>query len=111
MKDIALTLFPEMFSGPLGHSLASTALKDGIWSLETMNYRDFAADKHRTVDDKPYGGGTGMVLKADIVGQTIDAAIDKLTNAQLIITTPRGTWLDQAMAQELAGKDLIIACG
>jgi tRNA (guanine37-N1)-methyltransferase len=70
-----LTLFPEMFPGPLGHSLAGTALKKGIWALDTVNIRDFATDKHRTVDASPYGGGVGMVLKPDIVHAAIEFAL------------------------------------
>ncbi|NNC72964.1 MAG: tRNA (guanosine(37)-N1)-methyltransferase TrmD, partial [Sphingomonadaceae bacterium] len=71
-----LTLYPEMFPGPLGHSIAGRALGDGKWSLETLQIRDFAADKHHTVDDTPAGGGAGMVMKADVLGAAVDAALE-----------------------------------
>ena len=71
-----LTLFPEMLPGPLGHSLAGRALQDGVWSLETINLRDFATDRHRSVDDLPFGGGAGMVMRPDVVARAIDAASD-----------------------------------
>lgn len=111
MKAIVLTLFPEMFPGPLGHSLAGTALKNGLWSLEALNIRDFATDKHRTVDDSPYGGGAGMVLKPDVVDATVEAAKVKLPGATLIYTSPRGVPFNQALVQDLSQKDLIILCG
>ena len=69
-----LTLFPEMFPGPLGHSLAGRALEEGRWRLEAINLRDFATDRHRTVDDVPFGGGAGMVMRPDVVARAIDAA-------------------------------------
>jgi tRNA (guanine37-N1)-methyltransferase len=108
---IALTLFPEMFPGPLGHSLAGTALKKNLWSLEAINIRDFTKDKHRTVDDSPYGGGTGMVLKADIVDAAIEHAKAKLPNAKTIYLTPRGMTFNQSMAESWKNHDLIILCG
>lgn len=108
---MALTLFPEMFPGPLGHSLAGTALKKNLWSLETLNIRDFAADKHRTVDDSPYGGGVGMVMKPDVVDAAIEAAKAKLPDAALIYTSPRGIPFNQSLAQEFSQQSLIILCG
>ncbi len=108
---IALTLFPEMFPGPLGHSLAGTALKNGLWSLEVLSIRDFAIDKHRTVDDSPYGGGVGMVMKPDVVDSAIEAAKAKLPDAILIYTSPRGVPFNQKLAQELSQKNLILLCG
>jgi tRNA (guanine37-N1)-methyltransferase len=108
---IALTLFPEMFPGTLGHSLAGKALKDGIWSLETMDIRVFATDRHRTVDDSPYGGGTGMVLKPDIVSAAIEAAKVKLPNARLVYTSPRGRPFTQKMAETFKNRPLIVLCG
>lgn len=112
LRALALTLFPEMFPGPLGYSLAGQALRDGIWSLKTLNYRDFTEDKHQTVDDRPYGGGTGMVLKPDIVGRAIDAAKTHLPHAQIILTTPRGEPFSQKIAQEFSqAKELIFVCG
>jgi len=73
-RAITLTLFPEMFPGPLGVSLAGKALEKGIWSLSSLNIRDFSTDKHSTVDDSPYGGGTGMVLKPDVVDRAVEGA-------------------------------------
>jgi tRNA (guanine37-N1)-methyltransferase len=109
----ALTLFPEMFPGPLGHSLAGTALKKNIWSLETVNIRDFATDKHKTVDDSPYGGGTGMVMKPDVVHAAIEHA--KLSTQHsvpiLIYLTPRGVPLTQRLVEKLSREHLVILCG
>ena len=70
-----LTLYPEMFPGPLGHSLAGKALQEGIWSLETVQIRDFATDRHRSVDDTPAGGGAGMVMRADVLARAVDHAL------------------------------------
>lgn len=110
-KVIALTLFPDMFPGPLGQSLAGTALKNGLWSLEVMDIRAFATDKHRTVDSSPYGGGTGMVLRADIVDAAVSAAKAKLPDATVIYPSPRGKVLNQALVEALKPLDLIIVCG
>src|SRR5271167_4234653 len=86
-----LTLFPEMFPGPLGHSLAGRALATGIWALETVDIRAFASDKHRSVDDAPFGGGAGMVMRPDIVDAAIRAGRDpEHTSEPLIYFTPRG---------------------
>ena len=104
-----LTLYPEMFPGPLGQSLAGKALADGIWSLATYNIRDFATDKHRSVDDTPAGGGPGMVLRADVVA----AAIDGTANGTPILAmTPRGRPLTQDRVRALAaGTGVTILCG
>jgi len=104
-----LTLYPEMFPGPLGQSLAGKALADGIWSLAARNIRDFATDKHRSVDDTPAGGGPGMVLRADVVG----AAIDGVANGTPVIAlTPRGSPLTQARVRALAaGPGVTLLCG
>lgn len=99
MKILILTLYPEMFPGPLGHSLPGKALEDGIWVCETINIRDFAPDKHRTVDDTPYGGGAGMVMKPDVVAAAIEAAKAKLPDAQIIHFTPRGQLLTQEIVR------------
>ena len=85
-----LTLYPEMFPGPLGASLAGRALEDGTWSLETVQIRDFAADKHRTVDDTPAGGGAGMVLKPDVLAAAIDHATARHPDCPVLALTPRG---------------------
>src|SRR3954447_7585039 len=87
-----LTLFPDMFPGPLGQSLAGRALASGIWSLDVTNIRDFTQDRHRTVDDAPFGGGSGMVLRPDIV----DAAVESVADGRPVIClTPRGRSLTQ----------------
>ncbi|MEO5336518.1 MAG: tRNA (guanosine(37)-N1)-methyltransferase TrmD [Magnetospirillum sp. WYHS-4] len=107
-----LTLFPEMFPGPLGFSLAGQALKDGVWSLETVDIRDFACDKHRSVDDTPFGGGPGMVMRADVVDRAVGAALDKDPALPLVYLTPRGRPLDQARAKALAaGRGVALLCG
>ena len=105
-----LTIFPEMFPGPLGHSLAGRALGDGLWSLETVDIRDFARDKHRSVDDTPFGGGAGMVMRPDVVGDAL-AAVSR-SEAPLIYLSPRGRLLDQARVRALAsGPGMSLLCG
>ncbi len=109
-----LTLYPEMFPATLAHSITGAAMRAGNWQLTTSNIRDFATDKHRTVDDTPYGGGAGMVLKADVMAASIDAAIKQLPQAKLIFLTPKGEPLKQAMVQELTAhspQEYIIICG
>lgn len=106
-----LTLFPEMFPGPLAHSLAGKALAKGLWELTTLNIRDFATDKHRTVDAPPYGGGAGMVMRPDVVDAAIQAAKQRQPGARLVYMTPRGTPLTQPLTQELAVSPLILLCG
>ena len=107
-----LTLYPEMFPGPLGVSLAGRALDDGKWSLNTLQIRDFAADKHRTVDDTPAGGGAGMVLRADVLAKCIDAATALQPDCKVLAMTPRGKPLTQERVRELAaGPGVIILCG
>jgi tRNA (guanine37-N1)-methyltransferase len=109
-----LTLFPEMFPGPVGLSLAGRALADGIWSLDTHDIRAQATDKHRSVDDTPAGGGAGMVLKPDVLARAIDAvAGNPVTDERpRILMSPRGTPLTQARAAELAkGPGVILVCG
>jgi tRNA (guanine37-N1)-methyltransferase len=108
----ALTLFPEMFPGPLGASLSGRGLQDGKWALETVDIRDFARDKHRTVDDTPFGGGAGMVMRADVVDEAMSQAIAERPGAKPIYLTPRGRLLDQAKVRELAGgPGVILLCG
>ena len=107
-----LTLYPEMFPGPLGISLAGRALESGAWSLSTVQIRDFAADKHRTVDDTPAGGGAGMVLKVDVLAAAIDHARGLNPGAPVLAMTPRGRPLTQARVRELAaGPGAIVLCG
>jgi tRNA (guanine37-N1)-methyltransferase len=108
---IALTLFPDMFPGPLAHSLAGKALEKGLWTLDTINIRDFATDKHNTVDDTPYGGGTGMVMRPDVVDAAIHAAKTALPNARLVHFTPRGQAITQPLIAELVQQPLILLCG
>src|SRR5262249_21702130 len=104
-----LTIFPEMFPGPLGVSLAGKAMANGLWSLEAVDIRDFATDRHRSVDDTPAGGGPGMVMKADVLANAIDAAG---SGRKLLLTSPRGTPLTQARVAELAaGPGIVIVCG
>ena len=104
-----LTLYPEMFPGPLGISLAGRALADGTWSLGAVNIRDFAIDKHRTVDDTPAGGGAGMVLRADVLAAAIASVAD---DRPVLAMTPRGKPLDQARVRALAGgPGVTIICG
>lgn len=108
-----LTLFPEMFPGACGHSVVGRALKAGVWTLEALNIRDFATDKHRTVDDTPYGGGAGMVMKPDVVAAAIRAAKAKQPGAKVVYLAPTGRRLVQANVRGLAGLEngLILLCG
>jgi tRNA (guanine37-N1)-methyltransferase len=107
-----LTLYPEMFPGPLGVSLAGRALEQGKWSMEAVQIRDFAKDKHRTVDDTPAGGGAGMVLKVDVLAAAIDHARSCNPDAPVIAMTPRGRPITQARVRELAtGPGVTILCG
>src|SRR5215470_20197943 len=104
-----LTLYPEMFPGPLGVSLAGKALGEGTWSLDAVQIRDFATDKHRSVDDTPAGGGAGMVLRPDVLA----AAIDRIADGRpMLVLTPRGAPLRQERVRELArGGGVILVCG
>lgn len=105
-----LTLFPEMFPGPLGDSLAGKAMASGLWSLRTIDIRDFAKDRHATVDDTPFGGGPGMVMRADVVDDAIASVADE--EGPLVYLTPRGRRLDQALVGVLAaGPGMTVLCG
>ena len=107
-----LTLYPEMFPGPLGASLAGRALGEGIWSLEAVQIRDFATDRHRSVDDTPAGGGAGMVMRADILGAAVDDVLARRPDAPMLAMTPRGRPLGQALVRDLAaGPGVSILCG
>lgn len=107
-----LTLYPDMFPGTLGQALAGKALERGDWSLEIANIRDFATDKHRSVDDTPAGGGAGMVLKPDILAAAIDHISPKSDQRPRLLMSPRGRPLDQAMVRELKdGTGAVIICG
>jgi tRNA (guanine37-N1)-methyltransferase len=104
-----LTLYPEMFPGPLGTSLAGRALAEGSWSLRATNIRDFATDKHRSVDDTPAGGGAGMVLRCDVVAAALDSVAD---GRPMLAMSPRGAPLTQQRVRALAGgAGVIILCG
>ncbi len=105
-----LTIFPDMFPGPLGHSLAGRALAEKVWDLRTVDIRDFAIDKHGTVDDSPFGGGPGMVMRADV----LNAALESVAAAPgpVIYLTPRGRSFDQERAAALAsGPGVTLLCG
>jgi tRNA (guanine37-N1)-methyltransferase len=105
-----LTIFPEMFPGPLGLSLAGKALASGAWSLDVVDIRTFATDKHRTVDDTPAGGGPGMVMKADVLGRAIEATATD-TRPRLLMS-PRGTPLTQSRVEALTGDaGVVLVCG
>jgi tRNA (guanine37-N1)-methyltransferase len=107
-----LTLFPEMFPGPLGHSLAGKALEAGLWRFDTLDIRAFARDKHRSVDDTPFGGGAGMVMRPDVVGAAIMAARADAGGAPLLYLSPRGRPFTQDRARALAaGPGAVLLCG
>lgn len=108
-RALVLSIFPEMFPGPLGLSLAGRALEEGKWALGTVDIRDYAPDRHRSVDDSPFGGGAGMVMRPDV----LDAAIRANPGpGPLVYMTPRGRLLDQALVRELAaGPGLRVLCG
>ncbi|MGV3479276.1 MAG: tRNA (guanosine(37)-N1)-methyltransferase TrmD [Sphingobium sp.] len=107
-----LTLYPEMFPGPLGMSIAGRALAEGKWSCETIQIRDFATDKHRSVDDTPAGGGAGMVLKPDVLAAAVDHALARQPDAPILAMTPRGRPLTQDRVRALAaGPGVTVLCG
>jgi tRNA (guanine37-N1)-methyltransferase len=114
-RATVLTLFPEMFPGPLGVSLAGKALASGLWALEARDIRASATDRHRSVDDTPAGGGPGMVLRADVLAAAIDAAdvaSDRRNNRPRLLMSPRGRPLTQSLVAELAaGPGPLIVCG
>ena len=107
-----LTLYPEMFPGPLGVSLAGRALAEGKWSCAPVQIRDFATDKHRSVDDTPAGGGAGMVMRADVLASAVDHAMALHPDVPVVAMTPRGAPLTQARVRALAaGPGVTILCG
>ena len=107
-----LTLYPEMFPGPLGASMAGTALKNGLWSVEAKNIREHGLGRHRAVDDTPAGGGPGMVLRADVLAASIDASVAAEDPRPRLLMSPRGAPLTQAMVRDFAsGPGLVIVCG
>jgi len=107
-----LTLYPEMFPGPLAHALAGRARRDDLWRLDVVDIRDFATDKHRSVDDTPAGGGPGMVMKADVTAAAIDHATREADARPRLLLTPRGRPLSQGRIRDLAaGPGVILICG
>lgn len=111
-KATILTLYPEMFPGPLGQSLSGRGLEKGLWELDTFQIRDVATDKHRSVDDTPAGGGAGMVLRADILAKAIDAAAPEGDQRPKFLMSPRGKPFTQKMAHDLAASEgAVIVCG
>ena len=104
------TLYPELFPGPLGSGLYKKALEKKLWSLKVVNIRDYALDKHKTVDDTPFGGGSGMVMRADVIADSLDKNIsDK--NEPIIYLSPRGKKFDQIYAKKIINKNINIICG
>ncbi len=105
-----LTLFPEMFPGSLGYSLSGRALEDGIWSYDAVNIRNFATDRHKTVDDTPFGGGAGMVMRADVLEKALLAL--PIERGRTIYLSPRGKPLNQRIVEDLSqAKNLTLLCG
>ena len=101
-RATVLTIFPELFPGPLGASLAGRALASGVWACEAVDIRDFASDRHRSVDDTPAGGGPGMVMRADVLARAIDSASQRDDSRPKLLLSPRGRPLDQARVRALA---------
>jgi tRNA (guanine37-N1)-methyltransferase len=111
-RACVLTIFPDMFPGPLGMSLAGKALATGLWALDAVDIRAHAFDKHRSVDDTPASGGPGMVMKADVLARAIDAAAGADDQRPRLLMSPRGTPLTQARVEALAkGPGALIVCG
>jgi tRNA (guanine37-N1)-methyltransferase len=107
-----LTIFPDMFPGPLGQSLAGKALDAGIWQLDAVDIRTFATDRHRTVDDTPAGGGPGMVMKADVLARAVDATVAPDDSRPRLLMSPRGRPLTQVGVASLsAGPGVVLLCG
>ena len=110
MKFNVITIFPKMFPGPLGESVVGKALASDLWSLNTVDIRSFAIDKHKTVDDIPYGGGCGMLMRPDVVGDAVDSVID--AESLVVNFTPRGRVFSQSVAHELIQhKNIVMLCG
>jgi len=109
-KARVFTLYPELFPGTLGSGLYKKALEEKIWSLEVVNIRDHAVDKHKTVDDTPFGGGSGMLMRADILANSLDKNINN-SNEKIIYLSPKGKKFDQKYAKKVLNKNLNIICG
>lgn len=111
-KVTIITLFPEIFPGPLQYSLAGKAKDFDIWSIDVINLRDFATDQHKTVDDKMFGGGTGMVIKPDVLSRAIDYVLSHNNIDDIIYFSPRGSLFNQNSAKEYSIKsNLLLICG
>jgi len=111
-RSTVITLFPEMFPGPLGFSLSGQALKNGIWSLDTVNIRAHGTGIHRSVDDTPFGGGPGMVMRPEVIDAAVRSAKVGPKNLPLLVTSPKGAPLTQARVKELTtGAGIILFCG
>ena len=107
-----LTIFPEIFPGPLGFSLAGKALKQNIWSYQVINIRDFGLTKHKNVDDQPFGGGNGLIMRPDVLGKALDYALEKHPSSQIYYPSPRGNLLNQQYVKRILNKkNVIILCG
>ena len=104
------TLYPELFPGPLGSGLYKKALEKKLWSLKVVNIRDYALDKHKTVDEPPFGGGSGMIMRADIIANSLDKNITN-KNESIIYLSPKGKKFDQTYARKIMDKNLNIICG
>ena len=104
------TLYPELFPGPLGSGLYKKALEKKLWSLEVINIRDYAADKHKTVDDAPFGGGSGMLMRADVIAKSLDKNILN-KNEPIIYLSPKGKKFDQIYAKKILDNNINIICG
>ena len=111
-RATVLSIFPDMFPGPLGMSLAGQGLSEGAWSLDTLDIRSFTTDKHRSVDCPPFGGGPGMVMRPDIIDSALQSAKKTSPNVPLVYLSPRGQTFTQSKAQELAsGPGITLLCG
>ena len=109
-KVRVFTLYPELFPGSLGSGLYKKALEKKLWSLEVVNIRDYATDKHKTVDDAPYGGGSGMLMRADVIANSLDKNISN-KNEPIIYLSPKGKKFDQTYAKKILDKNINIICG
>ena len=109
-KARVFTLYPELFPGPLGSGLYKKALEKKLWSLEVVNIRDYALDKHKTVDDTPFGGGSGMLMRADVIANSLDKNITN-KNETTIYLSPKGKKFDQSCAKRMLEKNINIICG
>jgi tRNA (guanine37-N1)-methyltransferase len=109
-KARVFTLYPELFPGPLGSGLYKKALEKKLWSLKVVNIRDYATDKHKTVDDTPFGGGSSMLMRADVIANSLDKNISN-KNEPIIYLTPKGKKFDQIYAKKILDKNINIICG